>query len=102
MCAPQAPLADGTDVTERLPDDVLSEVLLWLPMVELLLSSTRVSRRWHRLATSTRVTRAFAIEVRFARLAARLEHPRVLRGHGNSVWVSPSVLSNYHTHRTLC
>ena len=39
---PQAPLADGTDVTERLPDDVMAEVLLWLTMVELLAISMRV------------------------------------------------------------
>ena len=35
------------------------------------------------------MTRAFAMEVRFAKLAAGLEQPRVLQGHSNSVWVSP-------------
>ena len=43
-----APLADGSDVTKRVPDDVLELVLRQLTMAELFRAG-RVSRRWRLL-----------------------------------------------------
>jgi len=78
-----APLADGTDVTKRVPDDVLELVLRQLTMAELFQAS-RVSRRWRLLFG--RVSRMWAaMDVRFAKYAAGALEPRVLSGHAGSV-----------------
>ena len=78
-----APLADGTDVTKRVPDGVLELVLRQMTMAELF-QAGRVSRRWRLLVG--RVSRMWAaMDVRFAKYAAGALEPRVLSGHTGSV-----------------
>ena len=49
----QAPLADGTDVTEWLPDTLLDTILLFLGIRDMNRAG-RVSKRWKRLVDSPR------------------------------------------------
>ena len=78
-----APLADGSDVTKRVPDDVLELVLRQLTMAELFRAG-RVSRRWRLLVG--RVSQMWpAMDVRYAKYAAGALEPRVLSGHAGSV-----------------
>ena len=78
-----APLADGSDVTRRVADDVLELVLRRLTMSELF-QAGRVSRRWRMLVG--RVSRMWAaMDVRYAKYAAGALEPRVLSGHAGSV-----------------
>ena len=79
-----APLADGTDVTKRVPDGVLELVLRQMTMAELF-QAGRVSRRWRLLVG--RVSRMWkAIDVRLAKYAAGALEPRVLSGHNGYVF----------------
>jgi WD40 repeat protein len=74
-----APLADGTDVTKRVPDDVLELVLRKLTIAELF-QAGRVSRRWRLLVG--RVSQMWsAMDVRFAKYNWCALEPRVLSSH---------------------
>ena len=82
-----APLADGTDVTMRVPKAVLGLVLRKLTMAELF-QAGRVSRRWRLLVG--RVSQMWPVmDVRFAKYAAGALAARVLSGHTGPVhaWV---------------
>ena len=56
--AVNAPLPDGTDVVERLPDELLAAALLMLPMAETF-RAARVSKRWHQVVHSAWVARGY-------------------------------------------
>jgi hypothetical protein len=74
-----APLADGTDVTKRVPDDVLELVLLRKLTMAELFQASRVSRRWRLLVG--RVSRMWsAMDVKYAKYAAGALELRALSG----------------------
>lgn len=81
-----APLPDGTDVFECLPDDLLLLVLVLLPMRDLVCGAGCVARRWARLCKAPRLVSLHRWEKGFVDFAAARIPSLDMIGHAGEVW----------------
>ena len=87
-----APSPDGTDLTLKLPAELLINIVLLLSTRSIFSGVAGVCRRWRRFAASTSVEGLFQREIQLLKYAAGYLQPTVLdclfRGHE---WVSWSL-----------
>ena len=72
-----APIADGTDVTERIPDDLLEMILSYLSMVDQRRTCS-VSKRWQTAVERILRRNWSELDLRFAKYTAGAPFPMVL------------------------
>ena len=84
------PLRDGTDITQRIPDDVLELVLHFLPVQDAFRSAC-VSRRWCHLIRQSH-HRWPQAELRLAKYASGCLQPAVLRSVNRSGMAQTALL----------